>query len=583
MFGNIHRNTPSTQVKKERKPATSMVPLFSRRSIILIAIGCVVGAALGLGYWIISPMLSSPTKEAATQPESGFFQSLRPSPTGPWEGTATIQVVNPGSSVIVMSQLQNMARYYASKASTLPFYQYLSKELAAQAPLYSHNADELDQMITIKYDAGIEEPTITIMATAPTVEETTFLTSNIPEIFRSYLIAEESAKKQQEYQNILQSIEDVKASLLVSKQELSLLMPEGAASDILNDPAYVALNAKITALQSELELQATQLSTIITTGDVGKDNLSLKQEYEKTLQEARGLSTTLSNAEQELRSLEGQQASTDIQNNPTYIALGAKIQALQAELDRLMTGYTELSGNIQTYVPGLAEMISSGATTDADYQNTLKKVETTSVALAEAKKEMTVLNAHASDNMTSMNLDYQLAQIKVNNLEKQMTRLTDKLNLLSSEETSGDSQLGIQATFDRTSLALAEARKELAVLTSQASENITSLNLDYQLAQAKVNSFQNQLTNLNNSLSSSLVDKSGSVEVTDYLSVGKPGLSLPVFPASMRGKNALLLGAIVGIFGAWLILNFRWLVKKVTSTPATPENGRDKQQKEDEL
>ena len=45
--------------EKERKPLIHMVPLFSWRTLIAVAIGLIVGAGLGIGYWIISPLLSS--------------------------------------------------------------------------------------------------------------------------------------------------------------------------------------------------------------------------------------------------------------------------------------------------------------------------------------------------------------------------------------------------------------------------------------------------------------------------------------------------------------------------------------------
>ena len=38
---------------KEHKPRLAMVPLFSKRSFIILSIGFIVGAVLGLGYWII--------------------------------------------------------------------------------------------------------------------------------------------------------------------------------------------------------------------------------------------------------------------------------------------------------------------------------------------------------------------------------------------------------------------------------------------------------------------------------------------------------------------------------------------------
>jgi hypothetical protein len=567
---------------RERKVPTVMVPLFSRRSIIALAIGCIVGIGLGLGFWIISPSLGSSNTgtEEPAQSGSGMLESLFPSAVGEWSSMTTIEVVNPGSAPIAMSQLQNMARYYSSKANSSPFFVYLSKELAEQAPLYAHTPDELIQMITIKYDIRTDQTTITISAKADTLEETAFLADNVPQIFLNYLEAEEDAKQQQDYENIQQSITDVKASLLVAKEELSSLVSEGAASDIENDPGYIALDAKIRALKTQLEAQAAQLSDAIVSGDVTSGGIH-DNEYAVTLQEARNVSVKLTDAEAALHDLEEKRVAQDIQNDPTYITLEAKIDALQAELDRLMTGYTEIVEDNQTHVLGLVEMISSDVTTSQLYKDTLKKVQTTSAALSEAKMQLALLESQAISSNESNDVDYKLTKMKVESLRTQLTKLTDKLALLDSQEISGETQEDIQVTFDRTANALADARKQMDILKSQAGET-TFVNLEYTLAQSRVKSLEAELNSLNENLSSSLADEGNSPRVSEYLSVGKSALTIPVPPERMRGRNALLLGAIIGICGAWLVLNYRWLIRALSGNPVSAE-GEKKHSEDDDV
>ena len=67
-----------------------------------------------------------------------------------------------------------------------------------------------------------------------------------------------------------------------------------------------------------------------------------------------------------------------------------------------------------------------------------------------------------------------------------------------------------------------------------------------------------------------MVSNSDASEEIDFLAVGTPSMPAPVFP--MRLRTALMLGIVVGVAGAWVVLNYRWLTKLGASSPEDEEN-----------
>ena len=252
-----------------------MVPLFSWRSIIILTTGLIVGVGLGIVYFMVNLSLSS-------------------SGNGAWRNDVKIQVVNPSSSYMSLLNLQTRTIGYVAKARSLDFLEFLSQELADQAPEYHRTIDELVRMISIENDKTGDTPALRVVVIAPTSEEAAFLTTKVPECFKNYSIAEEVTKQKQEQENILKTIEAVKTELLESKQQLSALTQQAAASDIQNNLEYIALKAKISALDAELIYQASELSNLISAGNVGKYGNTQQQEYEITLQQISNVSVALS-------------------------------------------------------------------------------------------------------------------------------------------------------------------------------------------------------------------------------------------------------------------------------------------------
>ena len=286
--------------------------------------------------------------------------------------------------------------------------------------------------------------------------------------------------------------------------------------------------------------------------------------------EANDVSTQLFTAEQELQTLEVQKTSNNpdnlLNNDPTYITLTAKINALEAELD------IQMNGNDVT--TGLANLIATGDIYNTDYQNTMAQVNRITTALAEAGKQLSDLQNQAEANTSNSSLagevDTLRAQTDVDYLNAKLTALRNKMTLIAQQSVDGMNQPDPVADFEKTSVALAEAKQELAAMVSQASHDTMDRDLDHQLVQAQIDNLNSQLSDLTAKATSLL--KNENTAIPDYLVAGSPSIPLPVLPERTRARNALMMGALVGIAGAWVLLNRRWIAKGMPSSKtSTPE------------
>jgi hypothetical protein len=379
------------------KPAASFTPLLSRRSTIILSIGLIIGASLGFGYWASIPSIDA----ALSNMRAGALLPFgTASETGPHESTITVQLVSPGSSYINLKDLQHKGEYYAAKANTLPFFQYLSSILATEGPQYSYTTDQLYQMIRIIYDYNSDTPALEIRVIGNSSGEAMFLTSSVPKVFQEFLVAEEEKLRQDEYENTLAEIETTRTILLEAQKKLGGMELQAVAEDLSGNPDYLALSATVGALKLQLNTEAVELASIVALGDTG-----------------------------------------------------------QAYMDKLSA------------------------------------FRRTAEALAEAQRDIAILETQTTVNRLTENLDYQILRGKVDNLNADLASLSDKAISLSDPSVS-------------------------------------------------------------------------EAEVMNYLAVGNPTAPVPVPPERMRLRNMLMLGALIGLAGAWLALNFRWL-KKVLS-PSGP-------------
>ena len=75
-------------------------------------------------------------------------------------------------------------------------------------------------------------------------------------------------------------------------------------------------------------------------------------------------------------------------------------------------------------------MIASGDNETQSYLDIVAAVERTSITLAEAKSELSILEAQHDIQYTTQNLDYQIAKGRVDNLSQELATLTDRMTSL---------------------------------------------------------------------------------------------------------------------------------------------------------
>jgi len=541
------REVTSAVEKKEHKPVIAMVPIFSWRTVIAVAIGLIVGAGLGLGYWFMNPSLSF--LGGQSEAGSGVLTQHLDTTDVPWTSKVSIQVVNPGSSYMSMRDLRGQGEYYAAKVNSLPFLEFLSQELDKQAPEYSHTVDELDQIMRVRYASNTlesENPAIEVKVTGASVQEALFLAIFVPEAFQDYLIAEEIDQQQQEYQDTLKRIEQVKMAIFEVDHEIAAFNPQVAASDDVNyNSRYVALSARVEALELELNRQAAELAVLTVAGETGAES-EIDQEYQNTLEEMESVREALVETEQELTTLQKQMFASDINNNPDLIVLNAKVRGLKLEIELQTTE--------------LVSLIVRDITSGWEYDKIYKNLERISDALAEAEKELADMKAQFSTRYLVLELEYEAAKSKFENLNRTLASLTEKLNRSRSGE-----QYFVESkrAFERTSEALAEVRNELSILEAQIrGPGVYSVeDLDYQIAQTKFENLNRELAGLTGKLSLLLGGNVKPAEITGYLVAGNPSMPTPALPERMRARNALMMGVIAGVVIAWALLNFRWIAK----------------------
>ncbi len=309
--------------EQKHKETMSMAPLFSRRTILALGVGLIIGAGLGLGYWAISPInvaMGWPPVQAAgsTEPNSALYET-----------TMSARLMDRGNTEMTLKGLQLTGEYYAAKMNSSPFLAFLSQKIAEENRQYSYSADELAQMARVRYDWKSDEPAVEIKITSPNEQEALFLISFIPQAFEDFLVVGEANKKQEEYQNIMTGIESAKAALYKAEQELASLELQANTYDVRLDPAYVALSDKATALEIQLSTQAGQLAVLTAEDNIGG------MEYRDLLLEIERTSVALSELRNEQASLEASASFNYSGQNSEYMNASAKVAVMREQVNAL--------------------------------------------------------------------------------------------------------------------------------------------------------------------------------------------------------------------------------------------------------
>lgn len=141
----------------------------------------------------------------------------------------------------------------------------------------------------------------------------------------------------------------------------------------------------------------------------------------------------------------------------------------------------------------------------------------------------------------------------------------------------------VQRMFDSTTSALMEARAELEQLVDEATvytegtDGVAEvlylgglyLNMDYVVADAEVGALEGLLDYISGELASFDINGLEEPEIINRLVIGDPSESELVPPDRVRGRNALMMGAVLGVVVAWLALNRKDLISRLRPVPAT--------------
>ena len=516
-----------------------MIPFFSRRSVIILIIGLVVGLLIALGYWLISPIFSSSGTQDTTQQESGpGFLGMLGIETGPYQSTVDIQVVNPGTNYLSLSYLQQVGEYYAAKENSLTFFQYMETELKKYPFDNEYTIDELQNIIKTEYDYTSELPLIKLSATADTREEASFFVEVTPQIFLDYLTMEENENLEKERNNISNELETVKQEFYQAQQEYNALL----SPDILDNPEYIALKAKVDALQQEFDDQLTLLT-------LNYGNSDVNGEYQQALQEIATVTADLNKAEEDLQAATANNSS-NLTDDANIFLLDSKIRGLQSQLDFLISG--------DTLTPGLTDYIALGISAGAEYDKLMTQIELTSTALAEAQQQYDKLVESKTKQSTIISVEQRLAQIKVDTLSTELITLQETLATLYSQMISLNNGTA-ESRLTNLSVALSEAQNNLQELENQLGYDRTNAEVELMIAENTVNNYNDKITTLTDQLESLESGDDGLLD-TGYLIVGNPTLPSSVLPDRPTVATTLFLGAIAGLAVAWIAMNYKWLI-----------------------
>jgi hypothetical protein len=314
----------------------NMVPLLSRRCILILSLGLILGMLLGVGYWYISPV----TVEAQPSWPPVSVNGLTDSPPKLYRSVVMMEGATQGASYVSTKSLQHSAEYWVYRMSTAAFYDYLIRDLAEEVPgfaesagathdaLVARGADPLSvRMISARVRYGDPITRVEVNALGRTEEAALFLAGAIPQLFEEFLIAEEKALRQAEYEEDLLRIESLKSDLVEARHELAVLTSNGDSEYADLDSSRILAEAMAAALEMQMDSLSSALAALIAGG------FTLEEEYANTMSQIERVSAELAKARNELVSLEFQMQGAS--SDTDYAIAYAKVNALVRELDEL--------------------------------------------------------------------------------------------------------------------------------------------------------------------------------------------------------------------------------------------------------
>jgi hypothetical protein len=200
------------------------------------------------------------------------------------------------------------------------------------------------------------------------------------------------------------------------------------------------------------------------------------------------------------------------------------------------------------------------------YQSRLNEIESTKTALLEAQNWLSQIAVqHGSFELTT-DPQYIALSARIAALQRELEKAADEMAALIAQGDSGADYIEAVQAVERASEALGRTRQDIAILEAQAALRYFEDRLAYTEANTTVERLSQQLNDLIAGLGS---PPSSNPELTEtsYFSISGEPSNPEIMPLErIRGRSALMMGALLGLGVAWVVLNRRWLVKQVSSS-----------------
>ena len=220
----------------------------------------------------------------------------------------------------------------------------------------------------------------------------------------------------------------------------------------------------------------------------------------------------------------------------------------------------------------------------AEYNYSLSKIDEVRGELAKARDELAALLPNADTEYKDLDAARFVAEAIVAALETQIVSLAQGLaTFVAAGSVQEVEYQDILSQLERVRVELAEARGELDGIELKLEGG--SLDVEYEAAQAKVAAFMRQLQDLSLTISSPPTDESVEEFVRNRFVAFDPAPSGVVSQDRVRGRNAVMMGAVLGIGGAWLGLNRKGVLGYIRETLRSKgsEGGEYGEDREDEV
>ncbi len=201
----------------------------------------------------------------------------------------------------------------------------------------------------------------------------------------------------------------------------------------------------------------------------------------------------------------------------------------------------------------------------SEYERTVAEFDSAIGALVEATAKRSSMQM-AVDTI-ERDPAYILALAKAEGLRIELDSSTGALAALIAEGAQGGVFENAVERMSRIAVALAEAREALLALQVKSNAEQMKLGLEYVTSTAEVEALNREVTNLARALVSLSGDEPEGLEMFGLVAVGEPSDPEALSRDRMRGRNALMMGIVLGLGGAWVGLNYKGWLKGMGSSP----------------